>query len=44
VDLDPLASNAALRGLDGEEVEVLSLLRTIPNVGSEWTLQFSFMV
>jgi hypothetical protein len=37
----PLAVSGALRGLDGEKVEVPSTSCTIPGVGSEWPLWFS---
>jgi hypothetical protein len=40
----PLTVNGALRGLVGEEVEAPSMLRTIPDLGSERPLRFSSTV
>jgi hypothetical protein len=37
----PLAVSEALCGLGGKKAEAPSPPRTIPNVGSEWPLQFS---
>jgi hypothetical protein len=37
----PLVVSGALCGLDGEKAEVLSMPRTIPSVGSEWSFWFS---
>jgi hypothetical protein len=34
----PVVVNGVLHGSNGEEVEALILLRTIPDVGSKWSL------